>query len=90
MLFLANASIFWQWHEPFKKLIEFFFKFAEPDDRFTCLICVEGVIRVLEDLIRAALQEAAEKCKFPEEVDQLLWSRIIQGGEPGSGGKPNG
>jgi hypothetical protein len=41
---------------------------------------------VLDELIRAALKEAAAACAVPDEVDQYVWSRIIQGGEPGSGG----
>jgi hypothetical protein len=48
------------------------------------------VFWVLDDLIRAALQEAASECIVPEEVDQLVWSRILQGGEPRSGGNTDG
>jgi len=43
---------------------------------------------VLDELIRAALNEAADECIVPDAVDQSIWSRIIQG-EPGSGGTSN-
>lgn len=43
----------------------------------------------MDDLIRAALNEEAEQCVVPEAVDQILWGRIVQGGEPGSGGTSN-
>jgi hypothetical protein len=65
-------------------------KTAEPEAKLTCLISVEGVFRVLDDLIRAALQEAAAECIVPDAVEQLVWSRIIWGGEPGAGGQPDG
>ena len=51
---------------------------------------------MLDDLIRAALQEAARECVIPDAVDQQVWSRIIQMGkpklgcEPGSGGVADG
>ncbi len=45
---------------------------------------------MLDDLIRAALLEAAQECILPDAVDQFVWSRIIQGGEPGSGGTSDG
>jgi len=51
---------------------------------------------LLDDLIRAALQEAARECLMPDAVDRQVWSRIIQGGkpkpgvEPGSGGISDG
>jgi len=41
---------------------------------------------VLDDLIRAALKEAAMACTVPEELDQHVWNRIFQGSGPGSGG----
>jgi len=41
---------------------------------------------VLDDLIRAALNEAAAMCVVPEEVDEHILGRIVQGFEAGSGG----
>jgi len=41
---------------------------------------------VLDDLIRAALNDAAARCVVPEEVDERILGRIVQGLEPGSGG----
>ena len=41
---------------------------------------------MLDDLIRAALNEAAAKCLVPEEVDEHILCRIVQVLEPGSGG----
>jgi len=41
---------------------------------------------VLDDLIRSALNEAAVECIVPDAVDQLIWSRLIQSGDPGTGG----
>jgi len=41
---------------------------------------------VLDDLIRAALNDAAAGCVVPEEIDERILSRIVQSFESGSGG----
>jgi len=61
----------------------------EPNALGTCLICVEGVTRVLDELIRAALNEAASEIVVPNSVDQDIWSSILQAAEPVSEGASN-
>jgi hypothetical protein len=41
---------------------------------------------VLDDLIRAALQDAAAECVVPDAVYQHVWARIMQSTEPEAGG----
>jgi len=41
---------------------------------------------VLDDLIRAALIEAAARCAVPDYVDERILGRIVQAAELGAGG----
>jgi len=41
---------------------------------------------VLDDLIRAALNEAAARCAVPDYVDECILGYIVQAAESGSGG----
>ena len=41
---------------------------------------------MLDDLIRAALNEAAAKCVVPDYIDEHILGSIVQGAEPGAGG----
>ena len=41
---------------------------------------------MLDDLIRAALNEAAARCVVPNYIDERILGYIVQATEPGSGG----
>jgi hypothetical protein len=57
----------------------------EPGARFTCLISIEGVRPVLDELIRTALNEAAMAYVVPDTVDHCIWHSVIQQSEPARG-----